>query len=75
MLDFKAGAEGGVPAKFCEDEEPRINREFYKNYQTISCKHALTKISLWSELSDLKSRSIVAIFQWASGAEGGVLIL
>lgn len=75
MLDFEGGAEGGVPAKFCEDEEPRINREFYKNYQTINCKHALTKISLWSELSDLKSRAIVAIFQGASGAEGGVLIL
>lgn len=45
MLDFEGEAEGFVPAKFCEDEEPRINREFKKTnkqkkpYQTISCKH------------------------------------
>lgn len=37
--------------------------------------HALTKISLWSELSDLKSSSILVFFQCALRSEGGVLIL
>lgn len=41
----------------------------------IRQKLPLTKTSLWSELSDLESRSILPIIQEVSAAEGGVLIL
>lgn len=70
--------ELGTPAKLCGGLQTTVNRFYLKNKksnQMIRQKLPLTKTSLWSELSDLESRSILPIIQEVSAAEGGVLIL
>lgn len=81
MLSLQRGAEKlgtGALTKLYQEEEQKAKSViliyFWQiNHQPI--KTQLTKISFWSELSDLGSSSMTCFPQRAAWAEGGVLIL